>query len=168
VIWSWIDDARDQIRAAATRRNQDAREFAATLVCILAGEDETVVLHIGDGAAVLNIEGEWTVPSWPESGEYASTTFFVTDDPAPKLRITRVTNKVRALALFSDGLERLALNFAEHRAHAPFFEGMIRSVMAGSVGQNFPLSAALAAYLDSGAVVARTDDDKSIILAAQI
>jgi hypothetical protein len=168
VIWSWIDEVRDLIQHVALSRNIDARQFAATLICVLASEEETLILHVGDGAAVVNIGGAWSVPSWPESGEYASTTYFLTDDPAPHLRITRLSDPVRALAIFSDGIERLALSFAAQQAHSPFFETMVRPVMSGSRGQNLSLSAALATYLNGDAVNARTDDDKSLILAARI
>jgi hypothetical protein len=44
------------------------------------------VIHVGDGACAvrLNNARSWLVPSWPAQGEYASTTYFVTDDPKPR------------------------------------------------------------------------------------
>ena len=49
-------------------------------------------------------------PSWPYHGEYASTTVFVTDDPPPSTSVIRHANPISAISVFSDGLERLALD----------------------------------------------------------
>jgi hypothetical protein len=168
-IWSWIDLARDRLKEAAKLRSSELRQFASTLVGVLATQNDTLILHVGDGAAVLRVNEDWVAPSWPENGEYASTTFFVTDEPAPKLRITRLGAASDSIAVFSDGLERLALDFREKRAHIPFFEGLFPPIWAGRSinGPNRPLAVALKAFLDSPRVVARTDDDKSLILAAR-
>jgi hypothetical protein len=164
--WSWLDLARDRIGSAAAARSSELRQFAATLVAAFVTERETFVMHVGDGASVLRIGGDWVAPSWPANGEYASMTFFVTDEPAPQLRLTRVTERVDAVAVFSDGLERLALQFDETRAHAPFFDGIFKPLAAKAiVGRDRDLSASLARYLGSPTVNDRTDDDKSLILA---
>jgi hypothetical protein len=165
-LWEWIDTARDRIGYFAQKRSSEIRQFAATLVAALATDRETLILHIGDGAAVLQIGGEWVVPSWPANGQYASTTFFITDEPSPSLEIVPVNMVSSAIALFSDGIERLALNFAQRSAHAPFFDGMFKPLLHVSTdGRQSELIAALRRYLDSTAVNERTDDDKSLILA---
>ena len=51
---------------------------------------------------------------------------FVTDDPEPRLNISRSNASVSALAIFSDGVERLALDMAAQKPFKPFFDGMIR------------------------------------------
>jgi hypothetical protein len=90
-VESWVDSARDRILAVAARHRKAPRDFAATLVCTITDGSESLVAHIGDGCVVVKDEslGRWFAPTWPDHGEYASTTTFVTDDPAPNLRLTR-------------------------------------------------------------------------------
>lgn len=167
-VWSWIDEARDRINTAAARRDTEARQFACTLVAVFAMRDSTLILHVGDGAAVLRWGGDWVSPSWPANGEYASTTFFVTEEPIPQLRITRLEQPADAVAVFTDGIERLTLNFAEGRPHAPFFDAMFQPIFRNeAAGKNNALTASLGRYLGGAAVNERTDDDKTLILAAR-
>ena len=168
-IWTWVDQARDRISLAAVALGSTPREFAATLVAVIAMENETIILHIGDGAAVCNTEGQWIVPSWPANGEYASTTFFVTDDPVADLRITRLPFSVDGAAAFSDGIERLVLRFSDQSASASFFDKLATTIRSsGQIGGNQILNASLKRYLDSPAINERTDDDKSLIVAVRL
>jgi len=167
-LWIWIDEVRDRINTAAARRDTEARQFACTLVAVFAMKDSTLILHVGDGAAVLRQGGDWVSPSWPANGEYASTTFFVTDEPMPQLRITRLEQPADAVAVFTDGIERLTLNFAEERPHAPFFDAMFQPIFRSeAAGKNSSLTASLGRYLNGAAVNERTDDDKTLVLAAR-
>ena len=76
----WIDDLRDGIFVIAERRECLPRQFAATLAALFISPREVVALHIGDSAIVGRCGSGWKVICWPETGEYASTTYFVTDD----------------------------------------------------------------------------------------
>ena len=164
-VRSWIGEARAAIADGAARRDATPRDFATTLVACVANADGAVLALVGDGAVVVRDGDGWRAPDWPQNGEYASTTYFLTDE-ALRLRIVRLDAAPDAIALFSDGLERLALDFAAKTPHAPFFDAMIRPVAASTaVGRDIKVSRSLAAWLDSEAVNARTDDDKSLILA---
>jgi hypothetical protein len=127
-----------------------------------------MILHIGDGAAVVQSGGIWSAVSWPENGDYASQTFFITDDPSPHLRITRLESPVDAVAVFSDGIERLVLDFSSRTAPAAFFDSMMKPfAVSSSVGRDLKLSASLMRYLNTESINERTDDDKSLILAVR-
>lgn len=169
VVWSWVTEARDHVARAASKRDLTARDFATTMICVISDGSETLVAHVGDGAVVVRDAGDkaWHVIAWPSHGEYASTTYFVTDEPQPKLILYRRSGLISALVAFTDGLERLALDFGTGQAHAPFFQGILGPV-AGSetVCRDHKLCAALARYLESDAVNARTDDDKTLLVAA--
>ena len=161
----WIDELRDRISAIATRRESTPRQFAATLAAIVVTPDEVVTLHIGDSAVVGREGAGWNALCWPENGEYASSTYFVTDDPEPRLNITRHPGGHDAFALFSDGVGDLALSHLEQAAHPRFFDPMFRPVDAASgEGRLVELSAKLATYLAGPSVCERTDDDKTLIL----
>lgn len=169
-ITAWIDTIKDKISAAAAHRGLSPRDFAATLVCLISNGSDTVIAHIGDGCAVIKTQesDRWIAASWPNQGEYASTTFFVTDDGKPKLRITRCEAEVEACAVFSDGIERLALDFRANTAFEPFFNAVIDPVMASGIrGHDVQLSTKLRQFLNSPSVNARTDDDKTLILATR-
>ena len=135
---------------------------------LVASDEGVVVAHVGDGAVVARgQDGNWRALSWPENGEYASTTYFVTDDPAPRLRIARLAPEFDAYAAFSDGIEDLALDHTAAMPHQPFFRSMIAPLDGNEAfGKDPSLSSALAKFLDSDRVCARTDDDKSLILAS--
>jgi len=169
-ILRWTDDVRDRLAAVALARNLPMREFAGTLVCFLSNGMESVIAHVGDGCAVLREHGSdsWIAATWPAQGEYASTTFFMTDDVEIRLRITRHLGEIGSIALFSDGIERLALDFSSKEPHARFFNPIFAPVAASEcIGRDQGLSTALKAYLGSPGVLARTDDDKTLILAVR-
>ena len=169
-IVNWLDQTRDLIFAVAERRSLVPRDFAATLVCAISDADECLVVHVGDGCVVVRDDerAEWVAPIWPDHGEYASTTSFVTDERTPALRVTTHHSPAAAITLFSDGLERLALDFAAKKPYAGFLDVIVRPVGASKKpGRDRNLSQQLKEYLGSPGVNARTDDDKTLVIAVR-
>lgn len=165
VIKDWIDGIRDRIAEICERRGSKPRQFAATLAAVISTPAETLTVHIGDSAVVGRRCGEWDVLCWPENGEYASTTFFVTDDPEPRLNIQRYAPDYDAFALFSDGVGDLALSYVDQSASPQFFNPMLRPVdNASDAGRLLELSSKLGDYLAGSSICERTDDDKTLIL----
>lgn len=161
----WIDEIRDRISIAADRRDTSPRQFAATLASLLITSKCILALHIGDSAIVGRCGSEWDAICWPENGDYASTTFFITDDPEPRLNIVRQDRQHDAFALFSDGVGDLALSVLDRRAHPGFFNPMMRPVDRATVSGKLPeLSQKLRSYLAGPSVCERTDDDKTLVL----
>jgi hypothetical protein len=167
-IWNWLDNARERIYAVAKTREAKARDFAATLVMVIASSEAILTAHIGDGAVVARRQeaDEWSVLSAPHHGEYVSTTYFVTDDPQPSLRIARHNSKFNAIAAFSDGIENLVLDHATGEASPSFFGPMAKPLDASPIlGRSSELSASLAEFLASERLNERTDDDKTLVIA---
>jgi Protein phosphatase 2C len=170
LVDEWIDDVRDRIAAVANRLSAIPRDFASTLIAALIGTEASAIVHVGDGACVYRNGSDtaWKVATWPAQGEYAATTFFVTDEPQPSVQVVTISEPVSEVAVFSDGIERLALDFATKTAYAPFFDKMFAPLNATAPGRDRRISRALQEFLDGPSVCARTDDDKTVILARRI
>lgn len=165
-IWAWVDQARDRIGVAAERRGKKPRAFASTLLMLVFTKNGVLTAHVGDGAIVGRGQDEkWQTLTAPAHGEYASTTFFLTDDPAPQLRISRFEGGFDAFAIFSDGIENLVLDHQTSEPHAPFFRSMLGPLdNARESGRNIKLSSALSSFLNGSRVCSKTDDDKTLLL----
>jgi hypothetical protein len=164
-VHCWVDDLRDRLSDIAARHDVTRRQFAATLVMLIAHRGELLALQVGDSALVARKHGAWEAICWPENGEFASTTYFVTDDPVARLRTYRLPLEHDAFALFSDGLESVALEQLTQQPYPRFLDPMIKPVdLAEGHGRLGKLSAALHVYLESPGLCERTDDDKTLIL----
>lgn len=168
LVRDWIDMVRDRLALVAERCGTNKRQFASTLIALLVRGGELLTLQIGDSVLVARRADGWEALCWPENGEFASTTYFLTDDPEPRLHITRRPAEYDAFAAFSDGIESLALQHAAMEPHARFFDPMMKPVdQAADSGRLPALSSALGRYLDGPAVCERTDDDKTLVLVSR-
>lgn len=164
-----LDLIRIAIRAESNRRNIPLREFACTLVGIAVTQDYALLFQVGDGAAIVRTESQLVPVFWPEAGEYANQTYFLTDqDAVTHLQVTLLPAPDE-VAVMTDGLQRLALVFATQQVHAPFFEPMFKVLRdAHNADECDVLSSHLEAFLDGASVNERTDDDKTLILATRL
>lgn len=170
VARSWVAVVQDAIVARACENGVAARNYACTLLAAVVAEDVAAFLQIGDGAMVVADEsGDWGWIHWPQRGDYANTTFFVTEEgAADRMAFDLVPSPIDEIAVFTDGLESLVLHYATKTVHAPFFEKIFVPVRASEAEDvDEELSAGLARYLASATVCERTDDDKTLILATR-
>jgi hypothetical protein len=166
---SWVRVARERIAESAQAQGRESREFSCTLLVALVDEESAVFFQVGDGAIVYRGPGGVYVPAlWPQSGEYANCTFFVTDDEVAEHLQSAWAEGVHEVALLTDGLQGLALRFGSREAHAPFFEPMFARLRREPQGTPEGLLEELRAFLDSSAVNQRTDDDKTLVLATRL
>jgi hypothetical protein len=162
--------AREAISSEALKQGMVPRSFASTLLALVVTPNGGGALQIGDGLIVVSdgVDG-WSWVFWPQRGEYANTTYFLTDDDAlERIQVETFPGTITDAALMTDGLEPLALHYASKAVHDPFFSGMFRPLLQADgeaeIGQ---LSASLEQFLSSERVGARTDDDVSLILATR-
>lgn len=168
VIAGWIEQFRSEIILQADTEGLTDREFACTLLGAILGPTSAAFFQVGDGAIVYSSDkgGDYTLAFWPERGEYENTTFFVTQATFfDQLQFAIIDRPVVEAALFSDGLQRLALNYQTQGAHQPFFNGIFPGVRSVSTEKLPRLNEQLAQFLDSPKVNERTDDDKTLLLA---
>ena len=171
--------AKADLEQMASAAGLPARSFAATLLCAALADDVLVIAQLGDGVAAgyspaadpglatpEAAGGDWFLAAEPQRGEYANETYFLSQPNAlDHLDIYVYSEPVRALALMTDGLLRLVLD-GQRRPHAPFFRPLLTftvEIESVALGQQ-----QLAEFLASDRVSARTDDDKTIVLALRL
>lgn len=166
-------DAQDHLRAMAEQAGAMARDLACTLVVGVVAPETAAFFQVGDGVTIVGPRtepiNEFSWIFWPERGEYANTTTFLSDERvAEHLQHTAVPYGIDEVAVLTDGIQNLVLDYKEHAAHAPFFSRMMAPLRARTdAGHIRDLSSALAAYLDSPPINGRTDDDKTLVLASR-
>ena len=140
------------------------REFATTLMVVVATSSSLAVAQVGDGAVVVRLEdGSLRAVTWPDHGEYVNEASFITDaDYLRHMQFTYVpaTESISGIAAFTDGLQMLALDIARREPHPPFFQPLFDFAQGPDASES-----ELLAFLDSERVCARTEDDKTLVLA---
>jgi len=167
LVEQWITQISDQICEYANEEGLKRREYACTLLAVVAKTRQGCFFQVGDGAIVVGAEQEYFPVFWPMTGEYANSTYFITDASAiKKLQFEIINDKlIEDIALMSDGLQGLALHFQTKTAYSPFFRPMFAKLAEeDNPGFSSVLSASLQKFLDSESVCNRTDDDKTLIL----
>jgi hypothetical protein len=163
--------ARAAIAVEAQAAAVPMRDYSATLLGLVVTDRGGAVVQIGDGAVVYaEASGAWSCAIWPQRGEFHNTTFFLTDDTAEaSLETARLPPSVADIAMLTDGLEVLALDYASQSAHAPFFDGFFSVLRASPGGGHLPdVSRKLAQFLESDRVMSRADDDLSLLIATRM
>lgn len=170
-IGGWIEKFQQQVLRETGQAESELPDFACTLLAVVIGRACAVYFQLGDGAMVVAGREEpdrYVVVCWPQQGEYANTTNFVTDaDAAEKVFREWRQGAIDEVALFTDGIQSLVLDYRAQTAHVPFFASLFAWLRARGVGQSRELAERLADYLNSEKINARTDDDKTLLLATR-
>ncbi len=167
----WTTVIQSSLEKEAESVSRDRRDFACTLLGLVAGDSCTACLQIGDGVMVVadSEEHAYGHVFWPDRGEYANTTHFVTQDEALEhLQFESVRREIVEVALLSDGLQRIALNYQQQTAHEPFFRGLFAPLRTLGEGRSHEMSQSLVEFLSSPRVNEKTDDDKTLVLACRM
>lgn len=168
-VVSWFESLQAHLVALAKRIGANYHDLACTLLVAIVGENCSLFAQVGDGAIIVNSgesknEDDLDIVFWPDNGDYLNITTFVTSDHLHKsMSVKHINRRIDRVAMITDGLELLALNFRDRTAHAPFFIPMFRQL------QESPNPALLVeplkSFLSSHAINAKTDDDKTLMLA---
>lgn len=159
-------EARAAIFAEAERMNVRPREVACTAILAIVGPNSAAFAQIGDGAIVIRQGQDYRVVFWPEPTEYVNATDFLTDDSfLDSILFETVADSIIEVAALTDGLQRLALDFAARSAYARFF-GPLFNELRNAVDIK-SLAEPFHTFLDSDRVNERTDDDKTLVLAVR-
>lgn len=163
-----VEAAREELVSHARARQISVRDLACTLICAIVTDDQLVFGQVGDGAVVSQDDSGFvhTVIA-PSRGEYANETSFIVEaDALDTMNVAWFSGRTQALFLTTDGLLRLLFALPSYTPHAPFFGAMMRFVgSADAHTETSEIEANLAKFLESDRVNARTDDDKTLVIA---
>jgi hypothetical protein len=167
VLRDVLSAARAAVLAEATNRATTPGELATTLVCAVSAPGWVAAVQVGDGAAVLgDAEGQFRSLTRPLAGEYLNETVFLTSETMlAQAQFQTWSGQARQLALFSDGLQMLALKMPDGTPHAPFFKPLF--AWLDRRGEPEAARAELEGWLTSPRVSERTDDDLTLLLATR-
>ncbi len=151
-----FDRSRKSVNEIA---NDKPREYATTLLGVIATRDTLSAIQVGDGAIV--VDGEVVVDS--HSGEYANETSFITQSDAKPMTFS-ASREVRRVGILTDGLENLALenNGYQRVPHEGFFDPLYEWLKQTDESAR---SSQLGEFLASDRVRSRTTDDVTLLLA---
>ncbi|MEO0250163.1 MAG: PP2C family serine/threonine-protein phosphatase [candidate division WOR-3 bacterium] len=160
-----LQAARQALAREATAREIDLQALATTLILLTAMPNLVAVAQVGDGAVVGgDLEGNPFALTIPPNREYINETVFLTSPEAlESVQVKVWRGPIRHLALFSDGLQWLALKMPEGTPHAPFFIPSFRFL--SSLQDLEQAQQQLERFLHSPRLKERTEDDLTLLLA---
>jgi hypothetical protein len=163
----WLGKVRADLDSEAKQLGVRVRELACTLLVAVVGESAAAFAQVGDGAVVVAEGARFRPVFWPAGGEYANETTFLTGDGFEKaVEFASLPTRIDELALFTDGLQRLALDFTARDGHPGFFRPLFQRLR--DADDHARLSGPLREFLNSDRVNQRSDDDKTLILATRV
>ena len=83
-VVGWIAKTAERLTARAHDDGNSPKDYSCTLIAAIVGNDAAAFAQIADGAIVVS-HGEadgWSWVFWPQHGEFANQTNFITQDNA--------------------------------------------------------------------------------------
>jgi len=170
ILLQLAEQIYDDLVELSERINEPLNEFSCTLLGFVILPTKACFLQIGDGAIVRNDgNGYFTHLWWPHNGEYQNTTTFLIDDTNFRnLKTKIIEESIIEVAIFTDGLQMLALNNESENVHQPFFNNLFKWLRKATDDEHVAvLNNKLIEYLSGETINNRTDDDKTLLLATR-
>jgi len=160
-------DAREEVRRQANETGCRPRDWASTLLIVVMSGQGTAMAQIGDGSIVIDF-GEGFELAFLRDQDMLNVTNFLIDEDAMDAVQVRVFDDIQPqrVLLTSDGLMPVLIDLRKSAPHTPVVERFL-SVLDDRYFAS-DTSELLESLLSHEQVNARTDDDKSIIMAARI
>lgn len=165
-----LEQLYEDLRQMAEEKEEHINEYSCTLLGAVITEFYALFFQVGDGAIIRDTNTNQYAPVWwPHNGEYSNTTAFLVDDPnMGHLRIMRLQETIKEIAVFTDGLQLLTLNNESLSVHQPFFQDLFKWLRMATQEEHLQvLDRKLGEYLNSELINNRTDDDKTLFLATR-
>lgn len=165
-----VSQARTALEELATTNAHTLREYACTLLIAVLTPKEWHVLHIGDGAVVGILSAtEVKTLSAPDNGEFINVTVPLTSNEyLSNLRFSHGVEELYGIALLSDGVQPMCINYQTNAAYPGFFTPLIQwlaSLPESELAQAHPV---LTTLLDSDKLRQKSDDDMTLVLTLRL
>jgi hypothetical protein len=144
------------------------RELGCTLLSFIATDQWLAAMQIGDGFIVVQPEAEadFKLLFEPDKGEFINETVFVTSQSAiEQMQCCVYPWGPRFICAATDGLEKVAVRYQDWQPFAPFFKPLVDCL--DLIAQSDDQHIYLRSFLESDRLNARTDDDKTLVIALQ-
>jgi hypothetical protein len=164
ILVSLFESAQNRVCEQAALLGVKPTELSSTLITVLANPQFVLAAQVGDGAVVLGDSDSNVVAlTKPTKGEFANETRFLLGASRIDTSIcTSAEFRFRYLAAFTDGVERMALQLPSGTPHPGFFVPIFSEM--GNLPES-KIDKAITKFLNSPTALARSDDDKSLLVA---
>jgi hypothetical protein len=165
IVSEAVTAARAALEDLAAREECPLRDLACTILVLVATAEEIATAHIGDGAMVMLTGGGLEIASAPGESEYANEVVPLTSPGwREALRTGARAVDVRGVALFSDGLQRIALckTATGYEPHDGFLDPVFS--YAAELGDLEEGTAEIRGLLASPKLAAVSEDDKTLVI----
>ena len=120
---------RQQAETVAEKDSEaNIADYHCTLVLVAWVGNQVAAAQVGDGAATAEHKGVCKMLTVPRRGEYANETYFINESHFREVMFTRETSDITALAMFTDGIQKQAVDFQNRKANAEFIAGAISAL----------------------------------------
>lgn len=168
ILTQALEAAKAAVEAEAAVCGLPARDLATTLIITIATPELIAAVQVGDGLAVAGDHaGNIIALTAAQRGEYVNeTTFLVSPNALDTIQVALWRMATSNIAVFSDGLQMLAVNMNDGTPYVPFFTPLFQ-FMAETEDEN-EAKEQLAAFLRSPRITERADDDLTLLLATLV
>jgi hypothetical protein len=159
--------ARQSLQHLADTRQLPLREYACTLLVAVVTPEAWYTLHIGDGAIVgIYADDSALTLSQPDNGEFINVTVPLTSSEYTQhLRYAHKAEGLSGIALLSDGVQPMCINYRTGAAFAGFFQPIVRWL--NTLPDLSQADRKLSTMLDSDKFRQKSDDDMTLVLACR-
>jgi hypothetical protein len=166
-VYSWFSAVRENIRKIALVTQLEIADFSATALLVVAGEFTAICAQVGDGGIIVQGSKRQNaeIAFWPERGRGDATFFATSEQGTEHIRIRRFED-ITGIMLFSDGLQGVILDESNASVYEQYCSKFLYSNALSSDEQS--LAEHVDSFLVSDYVNARTDDDKSLVVARRL
>jgi serine/threonine protein phosphatase PrpC len=161
-----LQTTKDDVIATAKKEQRQPRELASTLILVVLGPNITIAAQIGDGASIQRKNEDIQILTRPASTEYVNeTTFLVSPSAVETAQLVIEDASSNSIAVLSDGLQTMALEYPNWNPFLPFFKPVFDFVEKRKDEKAATLE--LESFLKSDRVRNHSDDDITLLLATR-